>query len=177
MSKNRLALTVFLFSLLGATAPGAEEPPLRSREEPPCYTLESLEGSWTIISTFGANVASALGKREIESDGSFTGTFLLNGPSPTGARTITTGTQNGTYAVNCDGTGTITRIVAAANGTTASQIDDFVITAAVVRHRELIATALTDVQRVPSALVAGGIFVTREMTRVPDEREKEHRNR
>ena len=80
MSKNRLALTVFLFSLLGATAPGAEEPPLRSREEPPCYTLESLEGSWTIISTFGANVASALGKREIESDGSFTGTFLLNGP-------------------------------------------------------------------------------------------------
>ena len=67
--------------------------------------------------------------------------------------------------------------MAAANGTTASQIDDFVITAAVVRHRELIATALTDVQRVPSALVAGGIFVTREMTRVPDEREKEHRNR
>ena len=167
MSKNPLALTVFLFSVLGATTPGAEPSP--------CYTLESLDGLWTIISTFGANVARALGKRDIAADGSFTGTFILNGPtagSPTGARTITTGTQNGTYAVNCDGTGTITRIVAASNGTTASQIDDFVITAAVVSHHELIATAVTDLQRVPSALVPGGIFVIRGMTRVPDEREK-----
>ncbi len=103
MSKNPLALTVILCSVLGASAPRAERPP--------CYTLESLEGSWTIISTFGANVARALGKRDIVADGSFTGTFLLNGPtagSTTGARTITTGTQIGWYAVNCDGTGTIT---------------------------------------------------------------------
>ena len=167
MFKSSLALTVILFSTLGAAAPRAEPPR--------CYTLASLEGPWTIVSTFGANVAKALGRRDIDENGSFTGTFLLNGPtagSTTGARTITTGTQIGTYAVNCDGTGTITRIVTALNGTTASQVDDFVVTAAVVRHNELIATAVTDVQRVPSALVAGGIFVFREMTRVPEEHEK-----
>ena len=73
MSKSPLALTVFLFSVLGITAPRADQPS--------CYTLESLEGSWTIISTFGANVARALGKRDIAADGSFTGTFLLNGPT------------------------------------------------------------------------------------------------
>jgi hypothetical protein len=167
MSRNPLALTVILFTVLGAAAPRADQPA--------CYTLASLTGSWTIVSTFGANVARALGKRDIEADGSFTGTFLLNGPtagSTTGARKITTGTQIGTYAVNCDGTGTITRIVTAADGTTASQIDDFVITAAVLKQHELFATALLDVQRVPSALVPGGIFVTREMTRVPDNRER-----
>jgi len=167
MSKSSLALTVVLCSVLGASAPRADQPQ--------CYTLASLDGSWTIISTFGANVARALGKRDIGVDGSFTGTFLLNGPtagSTTGARTITTGTQIGTYAVNCDGTGTVTRVVTASNGTTASQIDDFVITAAEVRHHELIATAAIDLQRVPSALVPGGIFVVREMTRVPDDRDK-----
>ena len=62
--------------------------------------------------------------------------------------------------------------MAASNGTTASQIDDFVITAAVVNHHELVATAVTDLQRVPSALVPGEHLVIREMTRVPDEREK-----
>jgi hypothetical protein len=167
MFKTPLALTVILVSVLGASTARAEQPA--------CYTLESLQGSWAIIGTFGANVAKSLGKRDIEENGSFSGTFVLNGPtagSPTGARTITTGTQNGSYSVNCDGTGTVTRILTASNGTTASQVDDFVITAAVVKHREFIATAVTDVQRVPSALVAGGIFVTRVMTRVPDEREK-----
>jgi len=166
MLKTALALTVLVFGAAGATPSRADQPV--------CYTLASLEGSWTIVGTFGANIAKSLGKRDIAGDGSFAGTFLLNGPtagSPTGARTITTGTQIGTYAVNCAGTGTITRIVTASNGTQASQIDDFVITAAVMKHHELIATALTDVQRVPSALVAGGVFVTREMTRVPDDRE------
>src|SRR3982750_4679879 len=127
MSKSSLALTVVLCSVLGASAPRADQPQ--------CYTLASLDGSWTIISTFGATVA----------------------------RTIPPGTQTGTYAVNCDGTGTVTRVVTASNGTTASQTDDFVITAAEVRHHELIATAAIDVQRVPSALVPGGIFVVREM--------------
>jgi hypothetical protein len=167
MFKTPFALTVILFSFLGTSTANAEQPP--------CYTLESLEGSWTIIGTFGANVAKSLGKRDIEENGTFAGTFILNGPtagSTTGARTITTGTQNGTYAVNCDGTGTVTRIVMASNGTTASQVDDLVITAATVKHGEFIATAVTDVQRVPSALVPGGIFVTRVMTRVPGEREK-----
>jgi hypothetical protein len=167
MFKTPLALTVVLCSVLGASTASAEQPP--------CYTLESLQGSWAIIGTFGANVAKSLGKREVEENGSFSGTSVLNGPtagSTTGARTITTGTQIGTYAVNCDGTGTVTRIVTASNGTKASQVDDFVITAAMVKHRELIATAVTDVQRVPSALVPGGIFVTRVMTRVPDEQQK-----
>jgi hypothetical protein len=160
-------VTAILVTILAASTASAEPPA--------CYTLESLQGSWAIIGTFGANVAKSLGKRDIEENGSFTGTFVLNGPtpgSPTGARTITTGTQNGSYAVNCDGTGTVTRILTASNGTTASQVDDFVITAAIVKHREFVAIAVTDVQRVPSALVPGGIFVTRVMTRVPDEQQK-----
>src|SRR5262249_47353838 len=153
MRKTVLVLTVVLSGLFLATVTPRADQPL-------CYTLASVEGSWTIVGTFGANVAKSIGTRNILADGSFTGTFLLNGPtagSATGVRTITTGTQIGTYAVNCDGTGAITRIVTASNGTQASQIDDFVITRAEVRRHELIATALEDVQRVPSALVAGGV--------------------
>ena len=62
------------------------------------------------------------------------GTFLVNQPkvgSTTGERTITTGTLSGTYTVNCDGTGVITRAIKRADGTTASSVDDFIITAAV----------------------------------------------
>ena len=139
-------------------------------DQPRCFTTESVQGSWSLVVTYGANVAMALATRTVESTGDFTGTFLLNGPvigSPTGARTITTGTQVGTYAVNCDGTGTITRTLTASNGVVTTQIDDFIITKGIVDHGRLIATGIADAVRVPSALVPGGIFVTRVHTRVP----------
>lgn len=77
------------------------------------------------------------------------------------------GTQAGTYTVNCDGTGVVTRTLFV--GTTQTQqVDDFVITAAIVREGHKIATTIADAQRTPSAIVAGGIFLTRVYTRLPD---------
>jgi hypothetical protein len=76
-------------------------------------------------------------------------------------------TQAGTYTVNCDGTGVVTRTLTV--GTTVTpQIDDFVITAAIVRDGHKIATRINDAQETPSAIVAGGIFLTRVYTRLPD---------
>ena len=81
--------------------------------------------------------------------------------------------QVGTYTVNCDGTGIITRTLTASNGVVTNQTDDFVITGAFLEHSrrregpELIATSLVDAQTVPSAIVAGGIFLTRSYTRLP----------
>jgi len=138
-------------------------------QTPPCYTVASLEGSYAIVGTYGANVAVALAKRYVDGKGNLTGTFLVNKPvagSPTGDRAIVTGTQAGTYTVNCDGTGVITRVLTV--GTTqTTQLDDFVITGAVLKDGQWIATSVSDAQRTPSTIVSGGIFLTRVWTRVP----------
>lgn len=134
-----------------------------------CFTVSSLEGNYAVVGTYGANVAIALGKRFLDGKGNLTGTFVLNEPtagSTTGARTLVTGTQMGTYTVNCDGTGVFTRILTAGTIQTTQQ-DDFVITGAVVKDGELIATSIQDAQRTPSAIIPGGIFLTRVWTRVP----------
>jgi hypothetical protein len=73
--------------------------------------------------------------------------------STTGARTITTGTQVGTYSVNCNGTGVFTRTLTSSTGVVTTQTDDFVITKATEHDGRLLATALEDAQRTPSALV------------------------
>lgn len=160
MSVTSLILTAFL------TVPAANA-------DTQCYTAASLKGTYAVIATYGANVALALAIRHFDGAGNLTGTFTLNEPtagSTTGARTIVTGTQVGTYTVNCDGTGVITRTVTASNGVVAHQMDDFVITRAKVRDDGggLLATALEDAQRTPSAIVAGGIFLIRSYTRLPD---------
>jgi hypothetical protein len=74
----------------------------------------------------------------------------------------------GTYTVNCDGTGVFTRILTASNGVHTTQMDDFLITKATMKDGQLVATALEDAQRTPSAIVPGGIFLTRSYTRRPD---------
>jgi hypothetical protein len=166
MLKKRSAIAMTALVLLGFTSVS-----LANDEDPKCYTLASLEGTYAVLGTYGANVALALGVRHFDGRGNLTGTFVLNEPTPgstTGARTIVTGNQVGTYTVNCDGTGVITRTVTTSNGITATQMDDFVITKATIRDGQLIATALQDVQRTPSAIVAGGIFLIRSYTRRPD---------
>src|SRR5215471_7931991 len=113
-----LVTAVLLFSGFLASAAHAQNPP------PGCFTVASLQGSYTVIGNYGANVAIALGKRYFDGNGNVTGTYIVNEPTPgstTGARTIVTGTQLGTYTVNCDGTGLITRITTASNGVTATQ--------------------------------------------------------
>ena len=135
-----------------------------------CYTVASLQGTYSVVATYDANVAIALALRQFDGKGNLTGTFTLNAPDPTSStdRKITTGTQAGTYTVNCDGTGVETRLLSASNGVTATQLDDFVITRAVVKDGHLIATALADATRTPSLLVPGGILVIRSFTRLPD---------
>lgn len=157
-----ITIAVAIASIFTAVSAGAED-------APPCFDLESLEGNYTVVGTYGANVAIALSKRTLDGKGGFTGTFIVNEPlagSTTGERKIVTGTQLGTYIVNCDGTGVFTRILTV--GTTQTQqFDDFVITRAIMKDGHLIATGLTDAQRTPSAIVAGGIFLTRAWTRLP----------
>lgn len=135
-----------------------------------CYTLASLKGTFAGVTTYGDHVAEALSVRHYDGDGNTTGTFTVNEPvvgSPTGERKIVTGTQVGTYMVNCDGTGATTRLLTTANGTV-TQVDDFVITQALTRDGKLLATVVVDMTRTPSGIVPGGLFVTRTFTRRPD---------
>jgi hypothetical protein len=147
-----------------------------AKADPQCFTLDSLDGNYAVIGTYGANVALALATRHFDGNGNLTGNFILNEPTPgstTGARTLVTGTQVGTYTVNCDGTGVITRTLTASTGLVTTQMDNFIITKAKIKHSRsgkdrLIATAIVDAQQTPSAIVAGGIFLTRSYTRLPD---------
>ena len=146
-----------------------------AKADPQCFTLDSLEGNYAIIGTYGANVALALGTRHNDGNGNFTGTFVVNEPTPgstTGARTIVTGTIQGTYTVSCDGTGVSKHTVTTSSGTSAPVMDNFVITKARIEHSRsgdrLIATAIVDAQQAASQIVPGGIFLTRSYTRLPD---------
>jgi hypothetical protein len=146
-------------------------PTAKADDDTHCYTVASLKGTYAIVVTYGANVALALALRHFDGEGNLKGTFTLNAPTPgstTGGRTIITGTQVGTYTVNCDGTGVFARHVKASNGVTETQKDDFLITKATMEDGQLLATALEDATRVPSAIVPGGLFVTRSFTRRPD---------
>src|ERR1700691_2810363 len=125
--KNVFVTTTFAFlSFVGVTAADAQTPA--------CYTVASLQGQYALIGTYGANVAIAFSMRYFDGNGNITATFLVNEPtagSATGARTIVTGSQVGTYAVNCDGTGVITTMLATSTGVAATQMYDFIIHEAV----------------------------------------------
>jgi hypothetical protein len=134
-----------------------------------CFTLRSVKGSYSVVGTYGANVAIALAKRYVDGDGNLTGKFLVNettSGSITGGRTLVAGTQAGTISVNCDGTGVVTRVLTVA-GVQTNQFDDFVITEAKMKDGELIAKTIVDAQRSSSAIVPGGVFLRRTWTRVP----------
>jgi hypothetical protein len=144
--------------------------PAAFAQSQPCYTLASLQGSYAIVGNYGANVAIAFGVRSFDGQGNLAGSFVVNEPkagSTTGERTIVTGTQKGTYTVNCDGTGVITRILTLATGGTSTGVDDFVITGGAITWWGVLATALVDAQRTPSTIVPGGIFLTRTYSRLP----------
>ena len=132
-----------------------------------CYTLASLQGSYGSVATYGSHVAIGLGTRQFDGNGNLTGSIIVNAPDPastTGSRKIIPATQAGTYTVNCDGTGVFDRVLTV-NGTMVHQFDDFVIKASTMRDGQLIAAEIEDAQRTPSAIVPGGIFLTRHFTR------------
>jgi hypothetical protein len=135
-----------------------------------CYTVADFKGAYAVVGHYQGDSAIAIGERYLDGEGNLTGTFILNEAvqgSTTGARKIVTGTQKGTYTVNCNGTGVITRVVTASNGTTATQIDDFVVTKATVKWGHLRVTAIQDVQETASLLVPGGLLLSRTWTRIP----------
>ena len=137
-----------------------------------CYTEASLKGKFAVVGNYGAHVAEALALRQFDGQGNLTGTFTLNEPDPastTGGRKIVTGTQVGTYTINCDGTGVFTRTLTTSTGIVTTQNDNFIVTKAVqLWNGQLFATALEDMQQTASAIVPGGVFLTRSYTRLPD---------
>lgn len=153
------------FGVLGVSAAKADD-------DAHCYTLASLHGTYALVATYGDHIAQSLAVRYFDGEGNLKGPFLVNQPvvgSPTGAREIVAGTQVGTYTINCDGTGVFTRFLKTSTRLTVTQIDDFLITQAVIRDDgKLLATALTDMTRTASGIVPGGVFVTRTYTRRPD---------
>ena len=164
-------LTAVVFSCFsGLTAAYAQVP------TPACYTLESLKGQYATVGNYGSNQAVVLAMSYFDGNGNYKSTFVVNEPtagSTTGARTIVTGTNVGTYTVNCDGTGVINRTATASNGVVATQTDDLVITGAVttldaVFNPVLLATSVANAPRVSSAIVPGGVLLTRSLTRLPD---------
>ena len=153
-----------LTSFLGVSAANAQDPTCP-------YTQASIQGSWGAVGTYGANIAKGFGHRSVDASGVMTGNFVLNAPttgSTTGDRTVSTGTQAGTYIINCDGTGVINRTTTSSLGIIVTTVDNFAVTQAIVQDGQLIATELVDAQQIPSGLVPGGVFLTRVHTRLPD---------
>ena len=157
-----LAIALVFLGLVGVAA---------ADDKPQCYTLASLSGTYGVIAEYGAHQAIALAVRHFDGKGNTSGTFTVNAPDPastTGGRILITGTNVGTYTINCDGTGVITRVLTSSTGVVTTQMDDFVITTADVKDGVFVAKTMEDAVRVPSALVPGGVFVTRYYTRRPD---------
>jgi len=164
--RSLFTATALCILFLGTVNVNAED------QQSQCYTLASLRGSYTISGHYGANLAIGLVRATLDGKGNFSSTFVVNEPDPastTGGRKLVTGTQTGTYTINCDGTGVITRVVTLSGGGTGTVVADLVITRA-VRSEEggLLATEVVDAQRTPSFIVAGGVFLTRTYTRLPD---------
>ena len=136
-----------------------------------CYTNESLKGTYAVVVNYGANLALGFITETLDGAGNLRGAFRINQPSAgstTGERSIVTGTQTGTYNVNCDGTGIMDRVVTRQDGSIANQSDDFVITSGIVQGSRLIARTILDAAREPSVVIPGGIFLTLTHTRLPN---------
>ncbi len=162
------AVATICVAVLFAIAANAEDRDLHE-----CYSLASLQGSYAIIGHYGEHLGIALTEGQFDGKGNFTSTFTVNEPDPTsttGARKLVTGSQTGTYTLNCDGTGVITRFVILSNGQTGTVVSDLIITRSVWIRSDggvLMATALEDAQRTPSFIVSSGVFLTRTYTRQP----------
>jgi hypothetical protein len=161
---KNLTLAVVLCGLFSIAAVGADTTSCP-------YTLASLVGNYAVTGTYGANVALALGTRTYDGKGNFTGPFIVNEPvtgSPKGDRKIVKGTLVATYKVNCDGSGTVHKHVVTNTGVNVYSNDHFTITGAKWINGQLIATSTDEAQDTPSAIVLGGVFLIRHVTRLPD---------
>jgi len=166
--------SVSLISMLGGFAVactpiafGQVQPSLSSAAKLK-FSLASIRGDYPIVGTFSGQVAVELGNQTIDGLGHFTGSSVVNAPSPDGKRRIIPVTFTGTYTVTSDGKGTDSFTVPLPNGTSATLTEDFIITKAEVIHGELIATEIVAAVREPSAVVPGGVLLTHVYTRRPN---------
>lgn len=99
LKKTNLLVAALCLVFFGAATANAQD-------ESRCYTLASLQGSYAIIGHYGAHLALALTEGQFDGQGNFTSTFIVNEPDPTsttGGRKLVSGSQTGTYTINCDG--------------------------------------------------------------------------
>jgi hypothetical protein len=138
------------------------------------YTAASLQGSYGMVGYYTGGIALAIAVESFDDSGNLTRKAIVNAPpaatAPTGApRVITPTTSTGTFTVNCDGTGTYSRVLTnMTTGVTSNFTGNFVITRAVLKDGQMIATSFTDAQVEGSAIVPGGVFVYYVHTRLPD---------
>jgi hypothetical protein len=132
------------------------------------FTLASLQGVYAGVTTIGQNVGSAAVMTTFDGEGNFSGSGILNIPSPSGQRLILPISYVGTYTVNANGTGTSALTVTLPDGTELHLNDDTVITQATRHGNRLLATQHFSQRREPSQTVAGNLLVTVVSTRLPE---------
>ena len=150
--------------------------PAANAQDSTCpYTAASLKGSFGMVGHYSGGIALAMAVENFDDSGNLSRKAIVNQPpaatAPAGSpRQITATTSAGTFTVNCDGTGTYTRMITnVTTGVTSGPLTgNFVITGAVVKDGQLIATEFTDAQVEVSAIVPGGVFVYFVHTRLPD---------
>ena len=160
---------------------GLGSPALKAQQGDCPFIAASLQGNYAVVinltgaSAPAGGVGMGLQTQTMDGNGNFSRSGTLNTPTPgstTGARTVQSSVNVGTYAVNCDGTGTITRFLTRADGTTQATVDDFVITKSVRKlggvGGYLLALTIVSAGRQPSTIIAGGAFVTQIHTRRAD---------
>ena len=152
---------------------------LKAQQGECLFTAASLQGNYAIVVNLtGAptgGVGIGLQTQINDGNGNFRRSGALNTPTPgstNGARTLGTTVNVGTYTVNCDGTGTITRFLTRSDGTTQATVDDFVITQSVRKlggvGGYLLALTVVSAGRQASTIIPGGGFVTQIHTRQAD---------
>jgi len=132
------------------------------------FTLASVQGAYANVTTLGHNVGSIATVSTFDGEGNFSGSGILNIPSPAGQRLIIPVTFVGTYTVNADGSGTWALTANLPDGREFRLNDDVVITQATRHGNQLVATQLFGQRREPSQTVAGNLLVTVVSTRLHD---------
>lgn len=161
-TKHSFVPCLFLAAVFGVSAANAQ-----SQQ---CYTVQSFQGSYGLVANYGDNYASGLWTELFDGKGNLTQTGVINQPqagSTTGQRSVDPFYVVGTYTVNCDGSGTFVLNSRRPDGSALTVTDDFVITKSIVQNGQLLATAMAGAQRDPSAVIDGGIFITRTHIRRP----------
>jgi hypothetical protein len=102
-NRRRLIPAILMLGSLIWAAPSAAfsqrnqtDPDIKSVE----FSEESVQGDYSVVGTFGANVAQELGTQKVDGIGNFDGSSIVNEPGPNTTRTITIITFTGTVIIH-----------------------------------------------------------------------------